>query len=111
MTEYVWTPSEELIERANLTRLQRQLGAADYKELHRISIEEPDRFWPAVIADLGLAFSKPWHTVVDATRGPEWAQWFVGGELNLARICVHQRAGSAEEAVVGVYEDGTRDSL
>jgi acetyl-CoA synthetase len=111
MTDFVWRPSEELVARANLTRLERRLGAQNYKELHRISIEDPDRFWPAVIDDLGLAFSQPWHTVVDATRGPEWAQWFVGGKLNLARICVHQRADSSEEAVVGLYEDGTRESL
>src|SRR5579859_1833944 len=111
MSDYVWTPSEEHIARANITRLQRRLGADDYHELHRISIEEPDRFWPAVIDDLGLAFSKPWHTVVDDSQGPEWAQWFVGGKLNLARICVHQHAARTEEAVVGLYEDGERDSL
>src|SRR5215475_14034225 len=104
MSDYVWTPSEDFITRANVTRLRRRLGAADYKELHRISIEEPGRFWPEVIDDLGLAFSEPWQSVVDQSRGPEWAQWFVGGKLNLARICVHRRAGSDEEAVVGLYE-------
>jgi acetyl-CoA synthetase len=111
MTDFVWAPSEEQIARANLTRLQRRLGAGDYQELHRISIEEPDRFWPAVIDDLGLEFSEPWHTVVDVSRGPEWAEWFVGGKLNLARICVHRRADREEEALVGLYEDGTRESL
>src|SRR5262249_55743672 len=111
MTDYVWTPSEDLVARANVTRLRLRLGAEDYKDLHRISVEEPDRFWPAVIDALGLAFSQPWHTVVDASHGPEWAQWFVGGRLNLARICVHERAGNPEEALVGLYEDGTRESL
>jgi acetyl-CoA synthetase len=111
MTDYVWTPSEDLVARANVTRLRRRLGAADYAELHRLSVEEPERFWPAVIADLHLEFSQPWHAVVDESRGPEWAQWFVGGRLNLARICVHRRAASNEEAVVGLYEDGTRESL
>ena len=111
MTDYVWTPSEDFLARANLTRLQRRLGVPDYKELHRISIEEPDRFWPAVIDDLGLEFSEPWHTVVDQSRGPEWAQWFVGGKLSLARVCVHQHAEREEEALVGLYEDGTRESL
>ena len=57
-SEFVWQPSPELIERANLTRLQRALGAPDYHELHRISIEEPDRFWPAVVDDLGIEFSR-----------------------------------------------------
>jgi len=107
---FIWKPSPELIDRANVTRLRRALGAADYHELHRISVEEPDRFWPAVVADLGLEFSQRWDTVVDSSRGPEWSTWFNGGRLNLARICVHRWA-SDEEALVGLYEDGTRESI
>ena len=110
MSEYVWHPSPELIERANVTRLQRTLGARDYHELHQISIEEPDRFWPALIDDLGIEFSRRWDTVVDSSRGPEWSTWFVGGQVNIARVCVHRWA-SEEEAVVGLYEDGVRESL
>jgi len=109
-SEFVWQPSPELIERANLTRLQRALGASDYHELHRISIEEPDRFWPALVDDLGIEFSRRWDTVVDSSRGPEWSTWFVGGQVNVARVCVH-RWTSDEEAIVGLYEDGVRESL
>ncbi len=109
-SEFVWQPSPDLIERANLTRLQRALGASDYHELHRISIEEPDRFWPTLIDDLGIEFSRRWDAVVDSSRGPEWSTWFVGGRVNVARVCVH-RWGSEEEAVVGLYEDGARESL
>ena len=107
---FIWKPPPELIDRANVTRLRRALGAADYHELHRISVEEPDRFWPAVVADLGLEFSQRWDTVVDSSRGAEWSTWFNGGRLNLARICVHRWA-SDEEALVGLYEDGSRESL
>jgi acetyl-CoA synthetase len=110
MTPFVWQPSPELVEHANLSRLARRLGAAGYHELHRISVEEPERFWPAVVADLGLEFSQPWDTVVDESRGPEWSTWFVGGRLNLARACLHRWA-SDEEALVGLYEDGIRESL
>src|SRR5262245_66639293 len=88
----------------------RALGATDYRELHEISIEEPGRFWPTVVADLGLDFSKPWREVVDASRGPEWATWFTGGRINIARACVHRWAGG-DEALVGLYEDGARESL
>jgi acetyl-CoA synthetase len=109
-SEFVWQPSPELIVRANLTRLQRALGASDYHELHRISIEEPDRFWPALVDDLGIEFSRRWDTVVDSSRGPEWSTWFVGGQVNVARVCVH-RWTSDEEALVGLYEDGVRESL
>lgn len=110
MSDFIWEPTPERIERANLTRLARLLGANGYAELHRISIEDPDRFWPTVIDDLGISFSTPWDAVVDASRGPEWARWFVGGKLNLARVCVHARA-SDNEALVGLYEDGERESL
>src|SRR5256885_2176703 len=88
----------------------RRVGAADYRELHRISIEEPDRFWPVLVDDLGIEFSRPWDAVVDLTRGPEWATWFVGGQVNIARACLHRFAGDGE-AFVGLYEDGGRESL
>ncbi|MBV8065400.1 MAG: AMP-binding protein [Actinobacteria bacterium] len=110
MSDFIWRPSQELVERANLTRLMRRLGADGYPELHRISIEEPERFWPAVIDDLGLEFSRPWDAVVDLSRGPEWATWFVGGRLNVARICLHRHDPGAE-AFVGRYEDGEREAL
>jgi len=110
VSEFIWSPSPERVEEANLTRLMRRLGAADYRELHRISIEEPDRFWPVLVDDLGIEFSRPWDAVVDLTQGPEWATWFVGGRVNVARACLHRFAGDGE-ALVGLYEDGGRESL
>src|SRR4051812_25347968 len=113
MPDFIWTPSPELVERANVTRLMRRLGAADYAELHRISVEEPDRFWPELVGDLGIEFSRPWDAVVDVSRGPEWATWFVGGRVNVARACLHRWVGErpGDEALVGLYEDGVRESL
>ncbi len=110
---FVWTPSPERIERANLTRLARRVGAGSYAELHRSSIEEPERFWPAAVEDMGIEFSRPWDAVVDRSRGPEWATWFVGGRVNVARVCVHRWAETRpeEEALVGLWEDGGRQSL
>ncbi|HET8892923.1 MAG TPA: AMP-binding protein [Gaiellaceae bacterium] len=110
MDPFVWQPTPDLVESANVTRLARRLGADGFHALHRISVEEPERFWPTLIDDLGLEFSTPWGSVVDSSRGPEWTTWFTGGRLNVARVCVHRRA-SDEEALVGLYEDGTRESL
>jgi acetyl-CoA synthetase len=110
---FIWRPSPELVEHANVTRLADTLGAADYHELHRISVDEPERFWPAVVEDLGIEFSRPWDTVLDASRGPEWATWFVGGRLNAARVSLHRWAAErpGDEALVGWSEDGHRESL
>jgi acetyl-CoA synthetase len=112
--EFVWKPTSDQVESVNLTRLARRLGVERYDELHRISIEDPERFWPAVIEDLGLEFSQPWERVLDTSRGIEWATWFVGGKLNLAWNCVHRWAAgelAEEEAAVWLAEDGTRLSL
>jgi acetyl-CoA synthetase len=112
--DFVWTPTPEQIESANLTRLARRCGVERYHDLHRISIEEPERFWPALIEDLGLEFSEPWTDVLDASRGPEWARWFIGGKLNLAWNCVHKWAAgelAEQEAAVWQAEDGARVSM
>src|SRR3954469_10118530 len=113
MSGFIWHPPPALVERANVTRLQRRLGAEDYHELHRISVEEPDRFWPELIEDLGIEFSEAWTSVVDDSRGPEWSTWFNGARVNVARVCLHRWAERRpnDEAFVGLYEDGARESL
>ncbi len=113
-SEFVWRPPPERVERANVTRLARRLGAEDYHALHRLSVEDPDTFWAAVVDDLEIEFSEPWTQLVDTSSGAEWARWFVGGKLNLAWNCVHRWAESDladEEAAVWASEDGARTAM
>jgi len=107
---FVWTPTAERLERTNVVRLWRKLDCESYHELHRISVEEPERFWPVLIDDLGIEFTRTWERVLDVSDGIEWAKWFVGGRLNLASNCVH-RWRADDEAAVGLGEDGSRWSL
>jgi len=112
--DVIWRPSEEIRERSNAMRLARKLGFDDYWELVTFSAEEPERFWPAAIEDMGLEFSRTWDRVCDLSRGPEWATWFVGGKLNLAWNCVHRWArGERADAAAAVWqsEDGQSRSL
>jgi acetyl-CoA synthetase len=113
VSEVVWRPPPEVVERANATRLLRRAGVDDYWELVRRSAAEPDWFWPLAIDDLGLEFSTPWERVYDDTRGPEWTTWFTGGRVSIARNCVHRWAEHTPDAVaaVGLGEDGSRNSL
>jgi acetyl-CoA synthetase len=110
MSKFVWEPSAERVEQANVVRLWRKLGCESYHELHRVSIEEPERFWPAVIDDLGLEFSTPWERVLDVSAGIEWATWFVGGGLNIATNCLHRHAERRPDDVAAVFlgEEGER---
>ena len=113
MTEVVWRPDDETLERANATRLVRRAGASDFRDLVRRSAEDPDWFWPLVVDDLGLEFAEPWTQVYDASRGPEWTTWFVGGKVSIAHNCAHRWAVSRPDALacVGIGEDGARRTL
>ena len=107
----IWTPTEEVLERANVVRLMRRHGISDYWELVRRSQDDPEWFWPAAIKDLRIEFSRPWTQVVDTSRGPEWATWFLGGKVNVARACVHDWARRTPDATAAVLrgEDGARE--
>jgi acetyl-CoA synthetase len=114
VADFVWQPSPEVLEHANVVRLMRRHGLDDYWTLVRRSQDDPDWFWPAAVDDMGLEFSTPWERVADLSRGPEWATWFVGGQLNVAWNCVHRWArGDRAGAVAAVFagEDGSRRQL
>src|SRR5690349_11909192 len=92
----------------------RTQGISEFGELLRRSQEEPEWFWPAVVEDLGLEFAEPWRRVLDVSRGPEWATWFVGGKVNVAWNCVHRWAHGPHAdhvAAVARGEAGDRRSL
>ena len=113
MADFIWQPSPELVERANVTRLSRALGAATTPSCTRSRSRSRTVSGRRVVDDLGLEFSRPWDAVVDDSRGPEWTTWFVGGRMNIARNCLHRWAAEQpdEEALVWLGEDGRRESL
>jgi acetyl-CoA synthetase len=110
MSDYVWHPSAELIDSANITRFMRKHRIDDVDTLIRRSVEEPAWFWPAVVEDLGIQFDRPFHTVFDARRGYPWTEWFLGGKLNMTSNCVdrHRAGPNADRpALVAEHEDGS----
>jgi acetyl-CoA synthetase len=111
--KFAWSPTPAQLEAANVVRLARALGCEDYTSLHRVSVEEPDRFWRAVAADLELELARPWDEVLNDSRGIEWTTWFEGARLNLATVCVHAWAERTPDAVAAVFrgEDGSRDEF
>jgi acetyl-CoA synthetase len=111
--DFTWTPTAEQLAEANVTRLAGALGCESYAELQRVSIDEPDRFWRAVVADLRIPLIRHWDAVLDDSRGIEWTTWFTGARANIADACVHRWARELpdHEAAVWAPEDGPRRSL
>jgi acetyl-CoA synthetase len=57
---------------------------ADYERIYRESVENPEKFWGEIGEE--LHWFKKWERVLD-WKAP-WAQWFVGGQLNLSYNCL-----------------------
>ncbi|MGH8320595.1 MAG: acetoacetate--CoA ligase [Gammaproteobacteria bacterium] len=90
MTQALWTPSKDVIERANMTRflehVRRECGQdiQSYAALYQWSVEYPERFWPQVWKFCDIKSSKPWDKVLtDGDKMPS-AKWFDGARLNFA---------------------------
>ncbi|MEM6703371.1 MAG: acetyl-coenzyme A synthetase N-terminal domain-containing protein, partial [Acidobacteriota bacterium] len=106
---YAWTPSQELETNARVRRLFDRTGCSTTDELRQWSAEHLEEFWALVVDDLGIEFDVPFTQILDASRGNEWADWFVGGKLNLVENCLgrHARGDDADrECLVGRTELG-----
>jgi acetyl-CoA synthetase len=115
VSDILWRPTIDIVERANVTRLIRRHGIADYHELIRRSTEDTSWFWRAALDDLGVLWDQPYDLLQDASRGFPWTRWFVGGRLNIVTNTVDRRPGPAP-ALIWEGDDGssrvwTRDEL
>ncbi|GAA2864461.1 AMP-binding protein [Pseudonocardia halophobica] len=112
---YVWTPGAEYLENTRVARFARRHGVEDIDALRARSVADVGWYWDAVVADLGLPFSRPYTQVLDLSRGVTDPDWFVGGELNVADAGLARWAADPaardRTAVVHEAEDGTVDRL
>lgn len=106
----VWRPSRARIDRALVTQWVRAFGVEDYDALHRLSLASPDDYWMRVIDELGIVWSRRPDAYVRFERGPEFPDWFPGGELNWVDTVFAWSSDprtTAERAIVAEQEDGT----
>ncbi len=115
MSEVLWRPTEEEVERARATAFRREvnerygLALADWPALWRWSVDEPARFWESVWRFCGVRSSRPWDAVlVDGDRMPG-ARWFAGSRLNFAENLL--RRDDDSDAIVFRGEGGARRRL
>ena len=61
MSEFIWEPTQDYIDQANVTRLMKRHGIDDFKALVKRSQEDIEWFWQAAIDDLGIDFFQPFE--------------------------------------------------
>jgi acetyl-CoA synthetase len=117
--DVVHEPSREFVESTNVYAFMQEYGIDDYEDLiERTTTDiegEPesgvDWFWDELVDYLGLEFYEEYDTVRDNENGPQFTDWYPGGELNVAHNVVDRHAAVDEErrnkvATIWEGEDG-----
>lgn len=85
----LWTPSQEVIDNANLTDYMRWLAANrnvqvnNYPELWQWSVDQTADFWESLFDYFQLTYSQRWDSALADASMPG-ARWFEGARLNYA---------------------------
>jgi acetyl-CoA synthetase len=83
-----WTPTADVIERAQLTKFMKQVGVATFDELYRYSIADVERFTEEVLRFLEIRFDPPYEKLLDTSGGVEFPAWCAGAGLNITEMCL-----------------------
>lgn len=101
----VHEPSQEFVESTNVYDFMQTYGIDNYDELIRRTTQAVDGveesgvewFWDTLPEYLGIEFYEPYETVRDDTNGPQFSEWYPGGEINLAHNVVDRHATADAE--------------
>jgi acetyl-CoA synthetase len=106
--DVAWRPDPGRAAESQLARFLGSTGEPSLEALQARAVADPAWFWGAAAADLGIAWERRPDRVLDASRGPAWARWWIGGDLNYARAAVEPRVARDPdgEAVAWEGEDG-----
>ena len=91
MSEIIWRPYGDYLEKSNIARFMRAQGIPDYETLIRRSTEDIEWFWKEALKDLGLSWQQPYEKLLDASAGFPWAKWFLGGKINIVAHCIDRQ--------------------
>jgi acetoacetyl-CoA synthetase len=116
MTQPLWTPDEQVITHANMTRFVKRVRQAcdpkvkSYPDLYRWSIEHPERFWPQVWDFCDVRASQGWDQVLVDGHMMPGARWFTGARLNFAENLLRYR-DDRSALIFRCEQDDKRSSL
>ncbi|QQS32646.1 MAG: AMP-binding protein [Acidobacteriota bacterium] len=70
-----WTPTPDVIERAQLTKFMKQVGVSTWDELYEFSIRDVEKFTEQVLKFLDIRFDSPYEKLLDTSNGVEFPTW------------------------------------
>jgi acetoacetyl-CoA synthetase len=113
MKQPLWTPSEDKIKNANMTRFiefvnkKHQMQFTGYFELYDWSVANIEQFWTCVWDFVGIKASKKAEKVVEDLKKFPGTGWFPGARLNFAENLLRYR----DTQTAFVFKCETRPSV
>jgi acyl-coenzyme A synthetase/AMP-(fatty) acid ligase/REP element-mobilizing transposase RayT len=71
-----WTPTPDVIERAQLTKFMKQVGVSTWDDLYEFSVRDVEKFTEEVLKFLDIKFDPPYEKLLDTSAGIEFPVWF-----------------------------------
>jgi acetyl-CoA synthetase len=104
----VYSPSDAIVEQANITAYMRSKGFSNWDELHAWSLEHKEEFW----SDMAnrLEWYKPWDKVLDDSDKPFY-KWFTGAKFNIIHNAIDRHLKTSRRnklALIWEGEDGSQ---
>lgn len=94
--ERVFMPSDEFRGRAHIKSRE------EYDEIYKRSVQDPEGFWADIASD--LHWFKKWDKVLKWNE--PFAEWFVGGQLNLSYNCLDRHLGTWRKNKAAIIWEG-----
>jgi len=99
----VFTPSQDVIDNANIMTYMKSKGFTSYPEFHKWSVENRFEFWEDMAKE--LHWFEPWQTTFEWTQKP-FFKWFSGGKFNIVYNALDRHMGTPVENKVAYYWEG-----
>jgi len=101
--EVVHRPTGDLVDDTNLHAFADEYDL-DVDEVVEYTGDNVDWFWDEVVDHLGVEFYEDYDRVRDDTDGPQFTDWYPGGELNVAHNVLDRHAEERPDETAVLWE-------
>ena len=99
-----WRPDPATARASFLARFLASSGEATLDALQVRATADPAWFWDAATDDIGIPWTRRPREVLDASGGPAWARWWVGGAFDYAAAGLGARLDRSPDEIALDWE-------
>ena len=111
MTDWSWTPTDEVVARSRLGDYLKSAGLSGYEEFVDRCKKDVSWFWEDIVSFLDLSWQRPFEGVSDPSEGVAWTRWFPNGGYNVSENCLDKWLEASTPAILAEDESGNTRQL